>query len=397
MATNSKIGKKRFVNKSPILPANLKSVTQTRHDIQSWRRAQNMFQNSDHPINYPLQLLYNNVMLDGLLTSQFENRKEQTLAAEFTITSGGKEDEDTTKLLRDTPAYRSIVNAILDAQFRGYSMVELSFDEHKKLQANSIARTNIIPQHGIFYPDYLEPKNPIRYREMREFGIYILEFNMLDMATQEIGLLNKSIPHVLMKRFTQSCWSELAEIFGMPIRTLKTNTMDVGMMNRGEKMMQAMGAAAYAIIDEDESLEFAQSTNTNGDVYQNFINLCNNEISMLISGAIIGQDTKHGNRSKDESAQDMLAYKVESDMRLVETVFNSQVIHALVQHGIVKPGAHFKFNEAEDIDQLWKFTKEILPHKNVPNDWIREKFGVEVEDKPETPTNLSYLSSSFFD
>ncbi|WP_446662918.1 phage portal protein family protein, partial [Flavobacterium psychrophilum] len=35
-------------------------------------------------------------------------------------------------------------------------------------------------------------------------------------------MLNKAVSHVLFKRFAQSCWSELCEIYGIPPRVLKT-------------------------------------------------------------------------------------------------------------------------------------------------------------------------------
>nr|WP_085473262.1 hypothetical protein [Sphingobacterium psychroaquaticum] len=226
MATNSRIGKAKPSFRSA-LPWKLKSVSQTRQDIQSWRRALAMFQNIEQPANWVLQQLYNNVKIDALLTSQIENRKDQTFSSEFVIkTSDDKEDEQATKNLANSPAFRKIVDAIIDSRFFGYSMAELYIDEKGGLQTNELPRTNIVPQMGIFLPDYLEQSNSIKYRELREYGTFILEFDNLVMHEQEFGLLNKIVPHVLMKRFAQSCWSELCEIYGIPPRYMKTLTND---------------------------------------------------------------------------------------------------------------------------------------------------------------------------
>lgn len=401
---NSRIGKTTYKGRRhrSVLPYQLKSISQTRKDIQHYVRAKTMMQNAEQPTNYPLQLLMNDVMLDALLTSQIENRKEQTFSASFTVkTAADKDDDEATKRLKHMPAFRKIIDEILDSIFRGYSMVELHIDSQGQLQVTELPRTNIIPQLGIFYSDYIEQTNPIYYRELTEYGTHILEFNNLIMHEQDFGLLNKAIPHVLMKRFTQSCWGELTEIFGMPIRTLKTDTQDPAMLSRGERMMEAMGAAAYAIIDTEEEMSFATSTSTSGDIYSNFINQCNNENSLLISGAIIGQDTKYGSRNKDEAAQQMLWEKVQSDMRFVEQQINTIVMPALARHGIVQEGSYINFSEAEDVNKLWQFTKEILPYKDVPNDWIKEKFGVEVLDKAKNPATEeklgAHIPSSFFD
>lgn len=119
-----------------------------------------------------------------------------------------------------------------------------------ELKCIPIPRTNIIPQLGIFYKNYSEEKDPVKYRELPEFGKYILEFN----GSEPLGRINKIVPHVLMKKFTQSCWSELCEIYGIPPRVMKTNTRDTNMMGRAKTMMQQM-AAAWFIIDNNESAQ----------------------------------------------------------------------------------------------------------------------------------------------
>ena len=401
--TYSKIGKAKPSYKT-VLPWKLKSVSQTRQDIQSWRRALAMFQNVEQPTNWVLQQLFNNIRIDALLTSQIENRKDQTFSSEFVInTVDDKEEDETTKVLSNSPAFRKIIDAIIDSRFYGYSMVELYIDQNGGLQVSELPRTNIIPQAGLFYPDYIEQTNAIKYRELREYGTFILEFNNLVMHEQDFGLLNKIVPHVLMKRFAQSCWSELCEIYGIPPRYIKTMTNDPGMMARAEAMMQDMGAAAWFIIDKEEELDFAQGVSTNGDVYKQFINLCNNEISLLISGAVYGQDTVNGNRSKDEAAQEILWQKVLADQRFIEQEINTKVLPALVRHGLVKEGSRMNYSEAEDINKLFDFATKLMVHKDVPNEWIEEKFGVPVIDKatPAPPSGAgetlsATIPSNFF-
>lgn len=380
MATNSKIGKAAPSFKQT-LPWKLRSVTQTRQDIQSWRRALAMFQSVEQPTNWVLQILFNNVRTDSLLSSQIENRKEQTFSSDFTIhTPDGNIDEEVTKDLAKSLAFKTIIDSILESKLLGYSMVQLSI-ENGKLTVEDLPRTNTIPQIGMFYEDYVELSKPVKYRETREYGTFILEFNNLEMHKQELGLINKVVPHVLMKRFAQSCWSELCEIYGVPPRFMKTMTNDPAMMARAEQMMRDMGNAAWFIIDTDEDLQFANGVSTNGDVYNNFINLCNNEISMLICGAIIGQDTKFGSNNKDASAQEMLWQKILADQRFIEQYVNDMVMPALAKHGKVKEGSTMKYSEAEDTNKLFEYLMKLLEYFDVPADWIEEKFGIPVGER----------------
>ena len=154
------------------------------------------------------------------------------------------------------------------------------------------------------------------------------------------------------------------------------------MLSRAEEMMRDMGAAAAFVIDTTEEFGFAQGVSTNGDVYEKLIRLCNNENSLLISGAVIGQDTENGNYSKEESSIAMLKKLIASDQRMVEMYFNSVVLPAFQSIGwLPQTKCTFRFANVEDSDKLWNMVKEILPYKEVDSKWMEEKFGIPVSDK----------------
>jgi len=186
-----------------------------------------------------------------------------------------------------------------------------------------------------------------------------------------------------MKRFAQSCWSEFCEIFGMPMRTLKTNTTDPEMLYRAEQMMQSMGAANYSIIDESETLEYAEAVRSNGEVYQALINLCNQEISLLVMGAILGQDTQHGTRGKEQVSFEILSNLVKADTVYIENFVNSTLLPALVHSGVIPPELRFRFREFDDLEALWTKTREALIHYDIAPEWIEDKFGIPVTPKQQ--------------
>jgi phage gp29-like protein len=252
----------------------------------------------------------------------------------------------------------------------------------------------VVPLEGVVLKDYTDDKG-IAYRDAAEYGSWIVEFGQ----SGEFGLINKAVPHVIFKRFAQSCWSELCEIYGIPPRVMKTNTADPTALNRAERMMTDMGAAAWFIIDDTEQVEFATGTTTGGQVYQNLINLCNNEISLLISGAIIGQDSQFGSKSKEMTSIDMLDYLVNADKRMIEQYMQDKVMPALYLIGFI-PSADLSFawDQVTDIAELWTRTKEVLPYKNVDDDWIRDKFGIEVTgDRQQAGQQFrAGLDSDFF-
>ncbi|WP_143394857.1 phage portal protein family protein, partial [Flavobacterium psychrophilum] len=374
------------------------AVSRTRQDIQSWNTALRMAQSEDAK-NYKLQLLFDEISNDALLTSQIQNRKQQLFTSSFSLKKpNGEVDEEQTTKLKNSPIFRQLTMAILDSLYYGYSLVELRLEANTKGElvpvVTTLPRTNVVPQKGLFYKDYTQDKTTA-YREMPEFGTWILEFN-----SNELGLLNKAVSHVLFKRFAQSCWSELCEIYGIPPRVLKTNTQDGTMLRRGEQMMRDMGSAAWFIIDSTENFEWAKGVATNGDVYNNLIGLCNNEISMLISGAVIGQDTKNGSKGKEQSSQDMLWQLVQSDMEQAEQYWNDTIIPGLINIGFLTGELNYEFDPQEDTQQLYERAIGFLGTGNyaITPDYILKKFGLEVVEKtqPTPSTQKLNLDGDFF-
>lgn len=362
-------------------------LTRTRTDIADWRTAEMLTESPDNPRFWRLQDIYKDVANDALLSSQLANRQEPVIALRCELVSdSGDVDADETERFNNLPILQDLVQAIIDAEIYGYSVIELSVPTASALDSSVpgaltlgvalIPRRNIDPVFGRFFPDATDSTH-IKYRDLKEYGKYILEFR-----ANHIGLINKVVPHVLFKKFAQSCWSEMCEIYGIPPRFLKTNTQDPEMLQRAEVMLREMGSAAAFVIDQSEELEFATGVSTNGDVYNNLITLCDNQISMAICGAIIGQDTQNGNYSKEKSNQELLQRLINSDKRMVELAMNSTVLPALRHLGLIADRPlRFRFAVSEDTEALWEKVLAVLPYKDVDSDWLSEKFGIPIRDK----------------
>lgn len=350
-----------------------KAISQTRRDIADLQRARMMALAATNPKQYLLQDIYTIISDDAHLTSQLNNRKEQTISAAFEmLTPDKKRDEKITDLLNNLPIMQDLISYILDSEYFGNSLVELSVEDNTP-KVELITRRNVVPDFGRFYPDTFID-NYIEYRKANEYKRWLLEFN-----SEHLGIFNKAVPHVLFKKFAQSCWSELCEIYGIPPRVMKTDTRNPQMLDRAEEMMRDIGAAAWFIIDTEEEFDFAKGVSTNGDVYSNLIALCNNEMSMLFSGAVLGQDTKNGNESKEKVSMEISDRLVDSDKRMVENYMNSIVIPAFIRIGWLPiTTSKFHFTTAENTDKLFDMTVKIMPYKNVDDRWFKEKFGIEV-------------------
>lgn len=362
-----------------------KSVTNTRKDIQDWRRAETMALNVESRAMWPLQILFKNVLKDTTLTSQVENRRLKVLSAPFVLQdASGNEIEDLTRANQNAKWVNQINNAIFERKLFAHSLIEIKV-ENGCVTVSLIPRENVDQFNGLVYLDYTNPLNYINYRTANEYNKTLFEFGDL---TDDLGLLNKAVPHVLMKRFTQSCWSELAEIYGIPPRVMKTNTHDPSMRAKGEQMLRDMGAAAWMLIDTTEDFQFAQGVQTNGDVYKNLLDFCNSELRLLITGVQLGQDSKNGSRSKEEVALDMFNDLINADLSEIEEEWNNKLMPALIEMGVFPKGTRYVYPPVEDIEELFKRTQQALQHYEVDAKWYKQKFGVEVTERKQPTTVL---------
>lgn len=377
-----------------------KSLAKTKNDVLIWKNAVAMAGNVDNPKTYPYYNLVADMMLDAHTTSQIQNRKLRTLSANFNVkNTNGETNDELTDELQKSVWFAQIIEHILDSEYFGYTLIEFNRTDDEtlpgtlpKLNVHLLPRQNVIPHKGIILKDYQDDKG-LDYLNATEYGTWLLDFG----EKSDLGLINKAIPHILFSRFAQSCWSELCEIYGIPPRVMKTNTRDRAALSRAEKMMTDMGAAAWFIIDESEHFEWASNgVPTTGEVYNGLIGLCRDNISVLISGAIIGQDTKFGSRGKEQTAQEMLQNLVDADQTMVEQYMNNKVFPALYKIGILPlEGLRFEFDKVEDLSELFDRTIKLLPYKKINNNWIKDKFGVEVEGEQDTPLD-NKLSLDFF-
>lgn len=349
-----------------------KAIAQSRKDMDSWKVALRQAENADIPKRVLLHKLYKDIRKDALLTSQITNRRTISVSAPFTLYSGDKADEASTALLKSLPWFPEIIGHIFDTQMDGPGLIEFLTDKNGILKPVEIPKVNIIPEKGLLLFDETATTG-LDYRNAKEYGSWIIEVG----NTGEFGLLNKAIPHVLFKRFAQSCWSELCEIYGIPPRYIKTNTQDPAMLDRAETMMRDMGAAAWFVIDDTEEFAFAKGADTNGDVYSNLMSFCNNELSLLFSGAVIGQDTKNGNESKEKVSVNQLMRLSESDKRYAEGYLNSVVLPALFLIGFLPDGLRFSFDPQQDTEELYTRTLGFMQYLDPDVEWINEKFGTQ--------------------
>jgi phage gp29-like protein len=370
------------------------STARSRKDIKQWRSALQQAEKPEQPKRTLLYNLYDELVLDARLSAEFDKRKLAVQGSEFSIYNpqDGIADNEKTKLLQK-PWFFEFLGHAMDSKLLGHSLIQIGdLDENGEIsEIMLVNRKHVVPETGMFTVRQGDEKG-IYYRENKQYSTWLLEVG----EKKDLGLLNKAAPHILYKRFAQSAWSEFCEIFGMPLRYGKTNVKDEESLNRMENMMINMGVASYAVVDNEEELNFVESAKSNGEVYSNLINLCNQEVSFIINGAVIGDSSSGGSRSKEEVGERTGVKVTKSDKQWIEGYLNTVLIPRLITLGYPFQGYEFRFEEAVDVNQLWTITQGLLPHYYIEEEYITNTFGIPVAKKETQDTSQNLKAGKGF-
>ncbi len=367
------------------------SVARARKDINQWRMALQRAESVENPKRYLLYNIYNELILDAHLSAEVQRRTLAVQGASYNLVNEeGITDPEKTKLIK-RPWFNDFLRYAMESVFWGHSLVQINdLVEGEVSGVTLINRNHVIPEKGLFVFRQTDDKG-IFYREDEKYWQWLLEIG----NTNDLGLYNKCAPHVLYKRFAQGAWSEFCEIFGMPVRYLKTNAKDDESLNRAENMLKTMGSSFYGVLDLDEELKFLETAKSDGGVYKGLMDVSNNEISKLINGAVIGGESQGGSRSKEEVGERLSESITDADKQFIEHYVNHTLIPKLIALGYDLNGVSFQFEKSQDLKQLFTFTQGFMQTMDVDPEWVQDTFGIPVTPKTVLPPNQNDAGDFF--
>lgn len=367
--------------------------SRAKKDIRQWRSALMQAENIERPRRAMLYAIYTELIDDAHLFSELQKRILNTSSTKFSIVKDGEIDVDRTELFKQ-PWFYEFMETYIETKAWGHSLLQIEdLDENGEITGLTlIDRDHVVPEEGVFLESLSDEKG-IKFREDPSYNNWLLEIG----KKSDLGLLNKAAPHVLYKRVAHSSMSEFCEIFGMPLRIGKTNVKDTESLNRMETMLRDMGTAYYAIVDNEEKVEFIETPQSKGEVYMNMSKLCKSEISKLFNGAVIGEDSQGGSLSKEEVGERTGNKISKADTRELSSYINKILIPKLITIGYDLKGFKFRFEETKDIKKLWELVSKLLDKYEIDPEWIKETFGIPVEKRIITqPAPQQKQSADFF-
>lgn len=362
----------------------LQTENLTRNDLKKWRQAWQLALNVDYPQRNRLLNIYTDVDVDLHLTGCVSQRSGFILNKGFKIINAqGDENPELTEIF-EAPWFKEWMRLSLESIYYGHSLIELGdiIEVDGKPAFSSIRlipRTHVIPEYGVIVKNENETwQNGFDYRNS-ELADWCTEAG----GPRDLGLYLKCAQQTIPKKNMCTFWDMFGEIFGMPLRIATTTSRDPREQGKVEKMLQGMGAAAWALFPEGTNIEIKESTRGDAfNVYDKRIDRCNSELSKGVLSVTMTMDSG-ASLSQSRVHQDMLDNLIGKDADFVKDLVNWQLIPKMIKHGFPLKGFRFQWDEGINYSPEQKLAYEqfLAQTYDVDPQYFIEQYNMPLKEK----------------
>jgi hypothetical protein len=375
-ALNNKQARKAAVIREKIYRT---ALMRSRAGVLQWQSATQQAESLVLPNNTELIRVYKSVEIDLHLFALMQTIRLKVVANNFYIYNADGEINEVATELFKKKWFRKTAKYIVDSEFYGFSLIQfLDIKDGIFSDAELVPREYVVQQRQGVKKSLANSTDLVPF-DAPEFRNWVIPVGESD----NLGLLHKATPLLIKKKEVISAWSESAEIFGMPLRVGRTNITDPVKRANMEDMLENIGSAGWAVIHEDDVVEFVETAKTDFfQIYKEFIQTVNSELSkgVLLQTGTTDEKAFSGSAGVHEN---LLKSLIEAYIVLVEETTNEAIIPACQRLNLIPAGCYFQSDNEQklSLEEMVKIVSELLKYKDVPNDFILETFGVPVEDK----------------
>lgn len=337
------------------------------------------------------QAVYDEVLSDGHLSGVIGTRASGVKSLLWDIDRGKAKSRATKAILKafKTMDVDQFINDVLEANYRGYSPIELMW-------AQPDGEGMILPEKAVGKPPewfLFDDQGNLKFRTVdAPLGIDLPPRKFL-LPRRKASyknpygepLLSKCYWPAVFKRNGLKFWVTFVEKYGIPYA--------VGKLPRGageqeyEKladMLDAMIRDAVAVIPDDASVEILEPAGkaASSAIFADLVAWADSEMSKVIIGHAAGADSTPGKLGGEDQAQEVKAYLVEEDKRLVENAAN-QLIKWIFEINFGEGELPvFSMYEEEDVDLDLATRDKSLSDQGVElsKDYYTRAYGFEEGD-----------------
>lgn len=350
------------------------AIQRIKQDNQQWRASIAEAELPILPFRFKMQVAYLDTVLDPHLTACMARRKNLTLLRTWHMCdeNGVINEEWSQYFQRDW--FMRFMDYSLDALFFGYSLVSLGdiIDGHfEKLTV--VRRANISPDRLNVAPVPYSPDG-INFTEgeYADWHIWIDTPNQHGLSSCGYGLLYVATNLVIALKNNLIYNTEYVEVYGMPLRQLKTDKKDEENMRQAQASMANMASNNYIITNLDDELVFHDGAK--GEGYRSYSELelrLEKKLSKLILGHSDSLDSVPGKLGASQGADSptvQALYDLQaSDANFILPIINEKLIPIMRKHGI---------NIPENLKMEFSNNDEKVEEVNTKNDQLQKMANV---------------------
>jgi hypothetical protein len=382
--------------------SNFASVFQYGRDrvtIADWMQAWRIAESPVMPRTYPLMEVYDMVCIDAEVITAINNRKNKVLGEPFLVLDPeGNYQEAATRRLRGS-WFDDFINAVLDAEFYGYSLIEIGQNLHADYsikEINTVERRNIIPGHKLVLPYPFSA-----YGEGIDFTADYLKrwYIFCHSKRFPLGLLLYAAPYAILSRDALVKHADFNRDYGKPYKIVYTD-------KEGEERREVLDALLNVeeelngVFDLEEKVEIAFPAGGGGtvDTFDKMDEKASKKLLKIIQGHVkLSNDTEGGAQTymnKDSIAKTPSEEIREYDMARVESVVNEELFPRLLDFNYPLAGHSFVFLDTH-LRELQRQKKSIsetaltlaLNHFEVSTTEFEKTTGIKVKKKATLPVD----------
>lgn len=333
-------------------------------DVGEWRNA---MRSADYGRMKRLYDLFDDLLIDGILSDAVGKRKDAVANAELTFQNTKGEEVPEMTALIDTIEFEELLRLILDIRFWGRTGIEFDFTDGLSIYEIPKKHINLNNQ-------------TILINDSDEAGIsYANDDNILIIGKKrDYGLLLKAAPFVIWKRGGFGDYAQWLEIFGMPQRVGKYSSYDPESRKLLEQALEQAGSAPWIAIPKESEVETTNNTGSGsaGTSYNDFRKACNEELLITILGQTMTtvQGDK-GARALGEVHKAVEEGKNKSDMKFVQRVLNQMIVPILEKRGFPVKGGSFVFPEAAEELEVSEIV-QLSDIIEIPASYLHNKYSI---------------------
>ncbi len=357
---------------TPIMETNAKKLnnyfapvqlTRYKADVSRWRFAIKEMEYPILPYRVETQRIFQDTILNGWVKACMKAWEDLVLLKEYHICDDNDvTDEEATKLIQKK-WFHDGLRYIMHAEAFGYSLItfgDMVDGEFPDLEV--VRRANISPDRLIVSPYYYVPsglafmdpnQKDASGNSFFDWSLYVSTPSDIGISKCGYGFLYEVARYEIILRAIDEWNTTFCEIYGQPFRWGKTAKEDEERKNF-EKQLDEMGSNAWIVTDKDEEIEFdyANSSGTGHQSYDNLEKRKQDIITAIILGHKDAMETSAGKLTKDDQdspSEKAKKAKSANSCRFVENATNDLWIPKLIKLGVKIPaGKKFKFkNDAE--------------------------------------------------